>query len=170
METTYQSVGLQASDIDIAPSAQAFKQMLLSEISQAKKRIFISALYVQDDDAGREILHAIYQAKTKQPQLEICIFVDFHRAQRGLIGQKESLGNRALYLQLEKQYQVSINIYGVPVKRRELLGVLHLKGMVFDNTLLYSGASINDIYLQQNDKYRLDRYYRIQSKAISDNF
>jgi len=163
-------VGIAASDIDIAASAADFKQMLLAEIAQAKSRIYISALYIQDDAAGREILAALYQAKQQIPTLDICLFVDFHRAQRGLIGEKESGGNRDLYLALEEQHAVSINIYGVPVKRKELLGVLHLKGMVIDNVLLYSGASINDVYLQQSGRYRLDRYYRLNNKALADNF
>ena len=163
-------VGIAATDIDIANTAADFKQMLLAEIAQAKSRVYISALYVQDDTAGREVLDALYQAKAKTPTLDICLFVDFHRAQRGLIGQKEHGGNRELYLALEQQQTESINIYGVPVKRKELLGVLHLKGMVIDDVLLYTGASINDIYLQQAGRYRLDRYYRLHSKALADNF
>ena len=87
-----------------------------------------------------------------------------------MIGQKEHGGNRELYLALEQQHTESINIYGVPVKRKELLGVLHLKGMVIDDVLLYTGASINDIYLQQAGRYRLDRYYRLHSQALADNF
>ena len=159
-----------ATDIDIAESAADFKQMLLAEIAQATTRIYISALYIQDDTAGKEILAALYLAKEQNPALDICLFVDFHRAQRGLIGDKESGGNRDLYLALEQQHSESIKIYGVPVKRKELLGVLHLKGMVIDNVLLYSGASINDIYLQQAGRYRLDRYYRLNSQALADNF
>ncbi len=170
MATFKSSTGLAVQDIDIAASAADFKQLLLKEISQAKSRVYISALYIQDDAAGREVLAALYQAKIQQPQLDVRLFVDFHRAQRGLIGEKEHGGNRDLYLALEQQHQVSIEIYGVPVKRKELLGVLHLKGMVIDNVLLYSGASINDIYLQQAQRYRLDRYYRIQSQALADNF
>tara|TARA_R110002167_G_scaffold148939_2_gene342096 strand:+ start:8095 stop:9414 length:1320 start_codon:yes stop_codon:yes gene_type:complete len=162
--------GIAATDINIAESAADFKQMLLTEIAQAKSRIYISALYIQDDVAGKEVLDALYQAKAQTPTLDICLFVDFHRAQRGLIGEKEHGGNRELYLALEQQHTESINIYGVPVKRKELLGVLHLKGMVIDNVLLYSGASINDIYLQQAGRYRLDRYYRLQSQALADNF
>jgi CDP-diacylglycerol--serine O-phosphatidyltransferase len=164
------NVGIANTDIDIADCAADFKQMLLAEIVQAKSRIYISALYIQDDAAGREVLAALYQAKQQNPTLDICLFVDFHRAQRGLIGEKESGGNRDLYLALEQQHQVSINIYGVPVKRKELLGVLHLKGMVIDNVLLYTGASINDVYLQQAGRYRLDRYYRLDSQALADNF
>ena len=164
------TTGLDAKEIDIASSAADFKQMLLDEISHAKYRIYISALYIQDDTAGREILSALYAAKQKNPTVDICLFVDFHRAQRGLIGDKAHGGNRELYLALTAQHQESINIYGVPVKRKELLGVLHLKGMVVDDVLLYTGASINDIYLQQTQRYRLDRYYRLPSKALADNF
>ena len=170
MATFKSSTGLAVQDIEIAPSAADFKQLLLTEISQATSRIYISALYIQDDEAGREVLAAIYQAKAQQPQLDVRLFVDFHRAQRGLIGEKEHGGNRDYYLELEQQHSVSIEIYGVPVKRKELLGVLHLKGMVIDDVLLYSGASINDVYLQQADRYRLDRYYRLQSQALTDNF
>ncbi len=170
MATFKSSTGLAVQDIEIASSAADFKQLLLTEISQATSRIYISALYIQDDEAGREVLAAIYQTKAQQPQLDVRLFVDFHRAQRGLIGEKEHGGNRDYYLELEQQHSVSIEIYGVPVKRKELLGVLHLKGMVIDNVLLYSGASINDVYLQQAQRYRLDRYYRLQSKALADNF
>lgn len=170
MVITNSTTNITASGIAIANSPADFKQMLLTQITQARSRIYISALYIQDDDAGREILNALYQAKQKLPSLDICLFVDFHRAKRGLIGDKVSAGNRELYLALERQYAVSINVYGVPVKRKELLGVLHLKGMVIDNTLLYSGASINDVYLQQAERYRLDRYYQLPSQALADNF
>jgi len=170
MITFNSTVGIASKNIDIAESAADFKQMLLAEIAQAKSRIYISALYIQDDAAGREVLAALYQVKQQTPTLDICLFVDFHRAQRGLIGEKESGGNRDLYLALEQQHPVSINIYGVPVKRKELLGVLHLKGIVIDNVLLYSGASINDVYLQQAGRYRLDRYYRLDNQALADNF
>jgi CDP-diacylglycerol--serine O-phosphatidyltransferase len=158
------------ADIEVYSTPVQYKQAVLSLIANAHYRIYITALYVQDDEAGREILHALYQAKAKKPQLDIKVFVDFHRAQRGLIGEKESLGNRALYLELAKQYQEEISIYGIGVKRKELFGVLHLKGFVFDDELLYTGASINDIYMQQNSKYRLDRYYKIKSHALTNSF
>jgi len=158
------------ADIEIFTAPKEYKQQLLSLIASACERIYITALYLQDDDAGREILHALYQTKANTPDLDIKIFVDYHRGQRGLIGEKESLGNRALYLELAEQYPHEIAIYGVAVKRKELFGVLHLKGMVFDNTLFYTGASINDIYMQQDERYRLDRYYQIKSTGLTNSF
>jgi len=159
-----------ANDVNIFNSATNYKRQLLALITQAKNRIYITALYLQDDMAGREILHALYQAKQAKPQLEIKVFVDYHRAQRGLIGEKQHCGNRALYLSLTQKYQYAIEIYGVSVKRKELFGVLHLKGMVFDEQLFYTGASINDVYCQQDSRYRLDRYYQINSPALTDSF
>lgn len=158
------------SAIQALYSPKAYKTSILQLIANAKQRIYITALYLQDDDAGREVLHALYKAKALSPTLDIKIFVDFHRAQRGLIGEKQSLGNRGLYLKLAEQYSQPIHIYGVPVKTKELLGVLHLKGMVFDHELFYTGASINDVYMHQHDKYRLDRYYQINNKSLTDGF
>jgi CDP-diacylglycerol--serine O-phosphatidyltransferase len=156
--------------VSVIYSPKEYKNTLLNLITHAKKRIYITALYLQDDDAGREVLHALYKAKSLTPTLDIKIFVDFHRAQRGLIGEKNSMGNRSLYLKLSEQYSHTIDIYGVPVKSKELLGVLHLKGMIFDNILFYTGASINDVYMHQHEKYRLDRYYQINSKPLTNSF
>ncbi len=164
------SLVVQNTDIEVFTTPTQYKQQLLSLIASASQRIYITALYLQDDAAGREILHALYQAKANTPSLDINIFVDYHRGQRGLIGEKESLGNRALYLELAKKYPQQIAIYGVAVKRKELFGVLHLKGMVFDNSLFYTGASINDIYMQQDSRYRLDRYYQINNASLANSF
>jgi len=157
------------TDIEILSTPKQYKQQLLFLIANARRRIYITTLYLQDDDAGREILHALYKAKETTPELEINIFVDFHRGRRGLIGEKESLGNRALYLDLAEQYNQKVAIYGIAVKRKELFGVLHLKGMIFDNEVFYTGASINDIYMQQGTRYRLDRYYKIQSTLLANS-
>jgi len=165
-----QGIAVSSHDIKVFCAPAEYKQQLLTLIQGARKRIYITALYLQDDDAGREILRALYQAKADNPTLIVKVFVDCHRAQRGLIGEGEQEGNRALYLACEKEYRQSIDIFGVAVKRKELFGVLHLKGMVFDDTVFYTGASINDVYLHQQEKYRLDRYYQITSKSLSDSF
>jgi CDP-diacylglycerol--serine O-phosphatidyltransferase len=147
-----------------------YRTKLLDLIRTAKRRIYITALYLQDDEAGLEILSAIYQAKQNNPELDVKIFVDFLRAQRGLMGHKKSIGNIRLYRELNEKYQHKIDIFGVPVKSKEFLGVLHLKGFVFDSVLLYSGSSINNIYLQQQERYRYDRYHLINNQTLADSF
>ncbi len=165
-----QQIIIDSGDVEFFTSPKEYKQQLLLLIENARKRIFITALYLQDDDAGKEVLSALYRAKANFPDLVINIFVDFNRGQRGLIGEKASLGNRELYLKLAKQHPQTIHIYGVAVKRKEVFGVLHLKGMVFDDTLFYTGASINDIYFHQAERYRLDRYCTINSTSLADSF
>lgn len=160
--------GFASKDLDILSDAKQFRMQLLALISRAKTRIYITALYLQDDEAGREVLEALHKASIAKPELEVIVLVDFHRAQRGLIGAAKSDGNSGLYCQYHEKYQSNVQIYGVPVKSRELLGVLHFKGFVIDDMLVYSGASLNNIYLHHNEQYRLDRYFFITQGGMCD--
>ncbi|MCH1930953.1 CDP-diacylglycerol--serine O-phosphatidyltransferase [Shewanella sp. A25] len=144
-----------------------FRTELLSRIANAKDSIYIAALYLEDDEAGREVLSALMAAKANNPALDINILVDFHRARRGLIGHKGDSGNYLMYRKVMAEAEHPINIMGVPVKSREFMGVLHLKGFIIDDAVIYSGASLNNIYLQQNEKYRFDRYHVIESAELA---
>lgn len=151
-------------------SAQEYRHLLLELIAQAKQRIYIIALYLEHDDAGRDILAAVYQAKIARPELEISILVDWHRAQRGRIGVAAAATNADWYCEMARQHpQVEVPIYGVPINTREALGVLHLKGCIIDDKVIYSGASINDVYLHRHDKYRYDRYYLLTNAALASS-
>jgi CDP-diacylglycerol---serine O-phosphatidyltransferase len=150
-------------------SPAAFRATLLRLIAHARERILIATLYLQDDDAGREVLAALYAAKAARPELEIAVFVDWHRAQRGLIGKTKSAGNAALYRDMARRLGPGVPVYGVPVQTREMMGVMHLKGCIFDDTVLYSGASLNDVYLHSDQRYRLDRYHVLQDRHLADS-
>ena len=162
-------IAVPAIDIETLAGPDAFRETLLTLIGSARRRILIVALYLQDDDAGREILAALYAARKARPELEIAVFVDWHRAQRGLIGKAKSAGNAALYQDMAQRLGAGVTVYGVPVQRREFLGVLHLKGFVIDDTVLYSGASLNDVYLHKHNRYRLDRYHLIRSDELANS-
>ncbi|MGB0894091.1 MAG: CDP-diacylglycerol--serine O-phosphatidyltransferase [Parashewanella sp.] len=146
-----------------------FREQLISQIKNAKQSIYLSALYLEDDEAGREVLKTVLAAKQASPELDVKIFVDFHRARRGLIGHKGDGGNYHMYREMISQAQIPIEIFGVPVKSKEFLGVLHLKGFIIDDTVLFSGASLNNIYLHLGDKYRFDRYHVINNKALAQS-
>lgn len=164
----------QAEQVEFLPSASAFKQQILQRIHSAQRRIVLTALYFEKDEAGQEILNALYQAKLRNPELKITVLVDWHRAQRGRIGEESALSNADWYAKIKAEYNLpaeqEIAFYGVPINGRELFGVLHLKGFVFDDTLLYSGASINNVYLQQFERYRYDRYHCITNPQLADSF
>lgn len=157
------------ADVTTLFSPHDFRETLLEKIAGATRRICIVALYLENDDGGRGIMSALYAAKRARPQLDISVLVDWHRAQRGRIGAAAAATNADWYCEMAAQDpQNAIPVYGVPVNTREALGVLHLKGFIIDDTLLYSGASINDVYLHQHDKYRYDRYQLIRNPQLAD--
>jgi CDP-diacylglycerol---serine O-phosphatidyltransferase len=163
-------IALHANDYQILLSAEAYRTTLLDMIRQAKNRIYLIGLYLERDEAGQEILKALYQAKKANPALKVNVIVDWHRAQRGRIGEGKAQTNANFYVDMKSQYpDLDIAIYGVPINRREVLGVLHLKGSIIDDSVIYTGASINNVYLHQLDKYRYDRYHIIKNATLADS-
>lgn len=162
-------IPLKVDAVKALHSATAFRTELLKQIAGARHRIYLCSLYLQADEAGTEILDALYSAKTAQPNLDIRVLLDWHRAQRGLIGAGKQTGNSAWYQEQAHKHLSDVPIYGVPVQTHELFGVLHLKGFVIDDQVIYSGASLNNVYLHKLDKYRHDRYLLIQNKMLADS-
>ncbi|OBU85089.1 CDP-diacylglycerol--serine O-phosphatidyltransferase [Chromobacterium subtsugae] len=159
---------LRPEDFSTLLQTSEFRLRLLAGIAAAEQRIYLCSLYLENEEAGREILDALYQAKQRRPSLDIRVMVDWHRAQRGRIGEDQSHCNAAWYRDEAARRELDIPIYGVPVQTRELFGVLHLKGFVIDDTVYYSGASLNNVYLHKLDKYRFDRYHLIRNPELAD--
>ncbi len=156
-------------DVEFFYAPADLRLQLLERIANAIHRICIVALYLEQDDGGQGILSALYEAKRRRPELEVTVLVDWHRAQRGRIGDSTALTNADWYCQMAEQHpDVKIPVYGVPINTREALGVLHFKGFIIDDSVLYSGASLNDVYLHQHDKYRYDRYHLIRNNRLAD--
>jgi len=163
-------IPLDEQSVDCLLSSKSFKAELLKQIKNAKHRIYLTALYLEADEAGSDILMALYDAKKENPALNVVVCIDYHRAQRGLIGDKSATSTNATwYQEVEKAQQLGVKIIGIPVKRKELFGVQHLKGFIFDEQILYSGASVNNIYLHQHDRYRYDRYWLINNEKLADS-
>ena len=72
------SFDLVGEDVEILRSAKQYYQRLIRLIEHAKSRIYITALYLQDDEAGREVLSALHKASLANPTLEVNVLVDFH--------------------------------------------------------------------------------------------
>lgn len=163
-------IPLDEQSVDCFYSSKSFKNELLKQIKNAKYRIYLTALYLEADEAGNDVLMALYAAKKQNPALNIIVCIDYHRAQRGLIGAKKtSQTNASWYQKIEKAQGLGVKIIGIPVKRKEIFGVQHLKGFIFDQQVLYSGASFNNIYLHQHDRYRYDRYWLINNATLADS-
>ncbi|WP_427982079.1 CDP-diacylglycerol--serine O-phosphatidyltransferase [Agarivorans sp.] len=165
---TLPQLALDAQQVEVLQCAEQYRQKLLQLIADARTRIYLVALYLEDDEAGRSIMDALYRAKQQRPQLEVQVMVDWHRAQRGLIGEQSAQGNASMYRHYQQQFPDLITISGVPVSNRELFGVLHLKGSIIDDTVIYSGASLNDVYLGYGQRYRFDRYVLLAHSRLAD--
>ncbi|MGF1779571.1 CDP-diacylglycerol--serine O-phosphatidyltransferase [Vibrio nomapromontoriensis] len=162
------SLAQDPNQFDVLYSANDYREYLIQAIREAQSRIYLVALYLEDDDAGREIMSELYQAKQNNPELDIAVCVDWHRAQRGLIGAAQSDGNATMYREFRQKNTHGIPIYGIPVRGREVFGVLHLKGFIIDDKVLYSGASLNNIYLNYQDRYRFDRYHVLGNAKLAN--
>ncbi|MEJ6078912.1 CDP-diacylglycerol--serine O-phosphatidyltransferase [Vibrio sp. 1-Bac 57] len=168
--TKLKKLPISADEVKCLLTTTAFKTELFNQINTATKRIYIAALYLEADEAGAEVLNALYAAKIRHPEMDITVCIDFHRAQRGLIGSvKGGETNTTWYQQIASLKGRGVKIIGLPVKRKELFGVQHLKGFIFDDMVFYSGASINNIYLHQQQRYRFDRYWLIKDHALADS-
>ncbi len=169
MITHLPAISLDVDSFQTLYSAKEFQAHLLQQIKTAQHRIYIAALYLEQDEAGRIILDALYQAKQQRPELDIKVLVDWHRAQRGLMGAEKSAGNAEMYQEYAQRHEHVIPVYGVPVRGREVFGVLHLKGFVVDDCVTYSGASLNNIYLHHGERYRFDRYHVIKNSKLANS-
>ncbi|STI48144.1 phosphatidylserine synthase [Escherichia coli] len=55
-------------DVDFFYAPADFRETLLEKIASAKQRICIVALYLEQDDGGKGILNALYEAKRQRPE------------------------------------------------------------------------------------------------------
>ena len=102
------------------------------------------------------------------PALDIKVFVDFHRAQRGLIGKGKQGGNHLMYQAMAASHQHQIEIYTACRSRAaSCSGCCTSRASSSTTPCLLPGASLNDIYLHQQERYRFDRYHQIHSPALT---
>ena len=151
---------VKAEDIDVLNSPKEYHQKILELIKKTKKRIYLSLLYIENDEAGNEILEKLFQKKEENSEIDIQLFIDHHRAQRGRSDHPKDNGILPVIEALKKDIpeEKQLSVTTVQIVKTEGKGVFHPKGMVFDDTLLYSGASISNKYCHVGDELRLDTY------------
>lgn len=151
-------------------SPKEFSNELFYAISKACHHIYLVTLYLENDQGGEKVIDALFQIKKIRPQIKIKILVDWNRAQRNRIGNiSTTYTNIDWYNHIIKKYSgTDISIHGIPININEALGVLHLKGFIIDDQILYSGANLNNEYLHIYNKYRYDRYHLIRNQQLSD--
>ncbi|ARC53245.1 CDP-diacylglycerol--serine O-phosphatidyltransferase [Candidatus Riesia pediculischaeffi] len=158
------------SDMITLYRARSFRKIILEKIKVAKKHIYIPVLYFEKDDSGKEVFEALSLSKKREPDLDIKIMVDWYRAKRNRIGESNNqlMTNKDWYRLLSLNFSNhEIRIFGIPVGMIEIFGTFHLKGIIIDDSVIYSGASISNLYFHKEKRHRYDRYHMFHNADLA---
>jgi len=147
------------NDLTIIQDPTSFYKTIINKIDQAKNRIIISSLYIGETEM--ELLQKLSKAKNI---LNVKILLDYsrsHRSKESELALKPL--NNCIYFYKNQSFSQYLN----PIEYlNEIMGVMHMKWLVFDDTVIVTGANLSMDYF----KNRQDRYYEIQSKTLADYY
>lgn len=164
---------LNRGQIEILHDPKEFYSLLKTKISKAKKRIFLSSLYI--GKTQEELVGCLASALDNNPELEIHILTDALRGTR----EAPSKSSASLLAQLMRKHdsKIDIRMYHtphlnginkivVPKRFNEGFGLQHMKIYGFDDEVILSGANLSSDYFTN----RQDRYYLFKSKNLADYY
>ncbi|XP_027199465.2 phosphatidylglycerophosphate synthase 1 [Dermatophagoides pteronyssinus] len=169
-----------SSNISVIKTPVDFYETLKNLSDQSTKRICISSLYIGTDHLEKDLVESFYQAKSKSPDLNLTILLDYNRATRETPKSDQSNGptsSKSILLPLINQ-GANVNFYLTHLTSRhyglwrrpkwnELISLHHMKLYIFDNNIIISGANLSDTYFTN----RQDRYILIRdSPTLCDYF
>lgn len=167
-------IDLNADQIEILDGPKEFYETLKEKIRSAKKRIYLSTLYVGKTE--EELMSTIRDALLHNgPELKISILTDSLRGTRE--APEPSCASLLASLVAEFPEQVEIRMYHtpnltglrkalIPKRINEGWGLQHIKLYGFDDELILSGANLSNDYFTN----RQDRYHIFSSKRVTDYF
>ncbi|ETN40410.1 uncharacterized protein HMPREF1541_04687 [Cyphellophora europaea CBS 101466] len=164
---------VEASQIEILDSPAAFYETLKTKIRGAKKRVYLSTLYIGKSE--HDLIRTIQEALQSNPKLEVSILTDALRGTRE--DPSPSCGTLLAPLITQFGDRVKISMYHTPNLRgwkkkympkriNEGWGLQHMKLYGFDDEIMLSGANLSNDYF--ND--RLDRYHLFKSRELADYY
>ncbi|KAL1968972.1 hypothetical protein VTN77DRAFT_806 [Rasamsonia byssochlamydoides] len=163
-----------ASKITILDSPSSFYETLKEKIKNAKRRIYLSTLYIGKTEF--ELVETLNQALRDNPDLEVSILTDALRGTR----ETPNPSCASLLASLVAEHgadRVEIRMFHTPnltglrkklIPRRinEGWGLQHMKLYGFDDEIILSGANLSNDYFTN----RLDRYHVFSSKELTDYY
>lgn len=164
---------IEADQIEIIDSPAAFYETLKNKIRGAKRRIYLSTLYIGKTE--HELIGTIREALKENPRLEVSILTDALRGTRE--APSPSCGSLLAPLVTEFGERVKVCMYHtpnlngwkkkhMPKRINEGWGLQHMKLYGFDDEIMLSGANLSDDYFTN----RLDRYHLFKSKPLADYY
>ncbi|KAL2219863.1 phosphatidylglycerolphosphate synthase [Thermoascus aurantiacus ATCC 26904] len=163
-----------ASQITILDSPSSFYETLKDKIRNAKRRIYLSTLYIGKTEY--ELIETINHALRDNPDLKVSILTDALRGTR----ETPNPSCASLLASLVAEHgpeRVEIRMFHTPnltglrkklIPRRinEGWGLQHMKLYGFDDEIILSGANLSNDYFTN----RLDRYHVFRSKELTDYY
>ncbi|KAL1954668.1 hypothetical protein VTO42DRAFT_820 [Malbranchea cinnamomea] len=165
---------LQGSRITVLDSPAAFYDTLKDKIRNAKKRIYLSTLYIGRTEY--ELIETLNESLRRNPDLKVSILTDALRGTRET--PKQSCASLLASLVAEhgpERVEVRMfhtpNLVGlrkryIPRRINEGWGLQHMKLYGFDDEIILSGANLSNDYFTN----RLDRYHVFRSKQLTDYY
>ncbi|KAI0453571.1 hypothetical protein F5B21DRAFT_525725 [Xylaria acuta] len=171
------SFEINGSQIQIIKSPSDFYDTLKAKIRHAKKRIFLSTLYIgQSENELARIPPTRNDALRNNPELRLSILTDALRGTR----EAPDPSSASLLAPLVAEFgpdRVEIRMYHTPnltglrkkhIPRRinEGWGLHHMKLYGIDDEIILSGANLSNDYFTN----RQDRYHLFASRDVTDHF
>ncbi|KAJ1895711.1 CDP-diacylglycerol--glycerol-3-phosphate 3-phosphatidyltransferase [Kickxella alabastrina] len=161
--------------IEIIREPGDFYQELLRGIQRAKRRIYLSSLYIGSEET--ELIGHLDQALAHNSSLQVHILLD---CLRGTRTNKSGASSATLVAPLVQKYgedRVHVSMYHTPAlnglskrawpqRYNETFGLQHIKLYLFDDETIISGANLSRDYFTN----RQDRYMKIDDRAMADYF
>ncbi|KAI0123281.1 hypothetical protein BJ170DRAFT_660087 [Xylariales sp. AK1849] len=168
------SFKIQGSQIQIIKSPADFYDTLKAKIRTAKKRIFLSTLYIGKSE--KELIATLQDALRANPELKLSILTDSLRGTR----EAPNPSCASLLAPLITEFgsdRVEIRMYHtpnltgirkkhIPKRINEGWGLQHMKLYGIDDEIILSGANLSSDYFTN----RQDRYHLFSSKEITEYF
>ncbi|KAI9851406.1 MAG: CDP-diacylglycerol--glycerol-3-phosphate 3-phosphatidyltransferase [Thelocarpon superellum] len=165
---------LDASQIEVLQSPSEFYETLKFKLQHARKRIYLSTLYIGKTE--HELISTIRHALASQPGLRVSFLVDALRGTR----ESPEPSCASLLAPLIREFgadRVEVRLYHTPnltglrkriVPRRinEGWGLQHMKLYGVDDEIIISGANLSTDYFTN----RQDRYHVFSSGKMTDYF
>ncbi|KAL4788058.1 hypothetical protein BJX76DRAFT_228994 [Aspergillus varians] len=163
-----------ASRISILDSPASFYTTLKNKIRKARKRIYLSTLYIGKSEY--ELIETVNEALRKNPELRVSILTDALRGTR----ETPNPSCASLLASLVAEHgpdRVDIRMFHTPnltglrkkwIPRRinEGWGLQHMKLYGIDDEIILTGANLSTNYFTD----RLDRYHVFNSKELTDYY
>lgn len=165
---------LAKGQIDVITEPKVFYAELKAKIAQAKRRVFLSSLYIGKTQT--DLMDTLAAALEREPGLKVDILVDCIRSTRDM--PKHS--SATLLAGLVRQFgndRVNVRLYHtphlhgwqakvVPKRFNEIYGLQHMKIYGVDDEVMLSGANLSEDYFQN----RQDRYWVFKDVALANYY